>query len=101
MPIDSVDTYYTNIKNNINNNLDSLSTIDTKNMSLLEKDNIQSHLLLEIQDKQKLLLTRSRMLQISTDRNSYKLKIIYILISVAILLFIISIVIFIFLRKNK
>ena len=46
--------------------------ITQKNNELLEKQKIEMNQLKEIQEKEKLLLTRSRMLQIAQDRNSYK-----------------------------
>jgi hypothetical protein len=98
--VTSLSTYYSNITSNITPDLNALSNIDNKNTNLLKKEEIQLELLKDIEDTEKILLTRSRMLQISTDRNSYKLKIIYLLISIAILIFIINIAIFIFLRKK-
>ena len=50
----------------------TLSDIQTKNQQLLKKQQIQKEQLLEIQEKEKLLLTRSRMLQIVQDKNSFK-----------------------------
>jgi hypothetical protein len=55
-----------------------------------------------ITHKEKLLLTRSRMLQISQDRNSYKKKIIYSLIALIFFIFIITLVIYVYYtRKMK
>ena len=42
----------------------------------------------DIQDKMQLVATRDRMLQLSQERNSYKKKIIYVLITIVITLII-------------
>jgi hypothetical protein len=56
--------------------------------------------LTEIEDKEKLLLTRARMLQISQDRNAYKKKIIYTFIAAIFGIFILTLVIYVlFVRK--
>jgi len=81
--------------------------LNTKNNELLRKQQIQINQLKEIEDKEKLLLTRSRMLQISQDRNSYKKKIIYALIAVIFLIFILTLVMYVLytrkigMAKNK
>jgi hypothetical protein len=64
--------------------------IDVKNNTLLQKQQIQDSQMKEIENKEKLLLTRARMLQISQDRNSYKTKIIYTLLAILIVIFIIN-----------
>ena len=51
-----------------------LNELQEKNQVLEHKKMIQLNQLREIQEKEKLLLTRSRMLQIAQDRNSYKKK---------------------------
>jgi hypothetical protein len=94
--------YYNLIENNIKLQGDTLDDIQSKNNELMEKQEIQINQLKEIQDKEKLLLTRSRMLQISQDRNAYKKKIIYSLIALIFLIFIITLVIYVyFSRKMK
>ena len=70
------DTYQQTINNIQQMNL-SLSDIESKNSSIRDKQQRQIEQLKEIEDKEKLILTRSRMLQISHDRNSYKNKVIY------------------------
>jgi len=77
-----------------------LSSINNKNNTIERKQFILNELNNSIEKKQKLLLTRSRMLQISTDRNSYKLKLIYSLIGLAIAIFIIILIIY-FILKQK
>ena len=52
-------------------------------------------------NRKKLFLTRSRMLQISRDKNAYKLKIIYTLLALIIFIFIASLGIFVFLKKGS
>ena len=54
----------------------------------------------EIEDKEKILLTRSRMLQISQDRISYRKKIIYSLLAVVFAIFIIMITLYVLFFKN-
>ena len=71
-------------------NTTAASQIGIKNNTLLEKQQIQDSQMKEIENKEKLLLTRSRMLQISQDRNSYKTKIIYTLLAILIVIFIIN-----------
>jgi hypothetical protein len=97
----SVDDYYTKLSGSQAADLSNLQKNETKNGTLLKKESIQLNLLTDIQNKEKLLLTRSKMLQISSDRNSYKLKIIYGLLSVAIAFFILNILIYVFLSKKK
>jgi hypothetical protein len=76
--------------------------LSNKNIELYEKKKIQLNQLREIEDKEKLLLTRARMLQISQDRNSYKKKIIYTFIAIIFAIFIITLVIYVlFLKKNS
>jgi hypothetical protein len=76
--------------------------IQLKNQQLMQKQQIQKEQLLEIQEKEKLLLTRSRMLQIVQDKNSFKKKIIYTLLSIIFLIFIISLALYVyFLRTVK
>ena len=79
-----------------------LDDITQKNNELLEKQKIEMDQLKEIQEKEKLLLTRSRMLQIAQDRNSYKKKIIYTLIALIFLIFIFTLALYVyFTRKIK
>ena len=79
-----------------------LDNIAQKNQDLVEKQIIEMNQLREIQEKEKLLLTRSRMLQIAQDRNSYKKKIIYTLIALIFLIFIFTLALYVyFTRKIK
>ena len=96
-----VDDYYSKVTTGANNENTALSEVNNKNSFLLEKEKIQNQILYEIESKEKLLLTRSRMLQISQDRNSYKQKLIYTSIASAIAIFILVIVIFSIIRKGK
>lgn len=96
--------YIDNIKNSIHKQFElqqmSLQELNTKNQELYKKQEIQLNQLKEIEDKEKLLLTRSRMLQISQDRNAYKKKIIYSLIAVIFAIFIFTLVMYVlFIRK--
>ncbi len=75
--------------------------IDAKNAELLLKQNRQQEQLQEIDEKTKLILTRSRMLQLSQEKNIYKKKIIYTLISILLFLFIVTLSTYVFFSKKK
>jgi len=75
-------------------------TIVNKNQLLMEKNNINLEQEKAIQDKQKLLLTRARMLQLSRDKNAYKLKIIYTLIAIILVIFTIVLGVYSFPKKK-
>jgi hypothetical protein len=95
-----INTYFDQIRNNIQLQGISLRELSNKNDELYKKQQIQLNQLKEIEDKEKLLLTRSRMLQISQDRNAYKKKIIYSLIAVIFAIFIFTLVMYVlFIRK--
>ena len=95
-----INTYFDQIRNNIQLQGVSLRELSNKNDELYKKQQIQLNQLKEIEDKEKLLLTRSRMLQISQDRNAYKKKIIYSLIAVIFAIFIFTLVMYVlFIRK--
>ena len=76
------------------------SAIGMKNKNLLEKNKINLDQEKAIVSKQKLFLTRARMLQVSRDKNSYKLKIIYTLLAFILFTFIASLGIYVFLKKG-
>jgi len=99
--IQEVDNYYSSITTGANNENTELLAVNNKNSVLFEKQKIQMQLLEEIENKEKLLLTRSRMLQISQDRNSYKKKLIYTSIASAIAIFILVIIVYGIIRKRK
>ena len=82
----------------INENIQD--AIGQKNLNLIEKNRINLEQEKAIYDKNKLFITRSRMLQVSRDKNSYKLKIIYTLLAVIILIFIASLGIYVFMSKK-
>lgn len=77
------------------------STISEKNNNLIQKNKINLQQEIAIADKQKLLLTRSRMLQISMDKNAYKTKIMYTLIAIILFIFISTLGIYAFVSKKK
>lgn len=77
------------------------SSIGQKNKNLIEKNQINLEQEKAIMDKNKLFLTRSRMLQVSRDKNAYKLKIIYTLLACIILIFMASLGIYVFLKSKK
>lgn len=92
--------YVKQIQDNMVTQSGIMSQLRTKNSELEDKQKIQMNQLKEIEDKEKLLLTRSRMLQISQDRNSYKKKIIYSLLAVIFAIFILALVMYVlFVRK--
>tara|TARA_Y200000002_G_C22639549_1_gene646307 strand:+ start:653 stop:1003 length:351 start_codon:yes stop_codon:yes gene_type:complete len=82
----------------INNS--TTQAIAMKNANLIEKNKINIEQEKAIIDKQKLFLTRARMLQVSRDKNSYKLKTVYTLLALIIFIFIASIGVFTFLKKG-
>lgn len=79
----------------------NLSNIQVKNRELLKKQVRQQQQLRELEDKEKLILTRSRMLQIAQDRNAYKQKIIYSFIALILLIFICTILIYVFFTRKS
>jgi hypothetical protein len=102
--------FYTNvdsIQNDINNILtdstvSGISTdIQEKNTELALKQKRKMEQESEIQEKNKLILTRSRMLQLSQERNIYKKKIIYTLIAIILLLLVLTLASYVFLNKKS
>lgn len=83
----------------VNSNIDS--TINEKNNNLIQKNKINLEQEIAIADKQKLFLTRSRMLQVSMDKNAYKTKIMYTLIAIILFIFIGTLGIYAFLSKKS
>ena len=75
-------------------------SIAQKNLNLIDKNEINLEQEKAIIDKNKLFLTRSRMLQVSRDKNAYKLKIIYTLLALILLIFTASLGVYIFFRKK-
>lgn len=75
-------------------------SIITKNTNLIEKNKINLEQEKAILDKQKLFLTRSRMLQLSRDKNAYKTKVIYTLLALIIFILVASLGIYVFLKKT-
>ncbi len=78
----------------------SLTEIQEKNQELNEKRLRQIEQMKEIEEKEKLILTRSRMLQIAQERNSYKKKIIYSLIAAILAIFIFTILMYVFYTRK-
>lgn len=100
-------TYTSNLNNLMtasNQNLSMVKTtynnISAKNAELLEKQNAQKEQIKEITDKEKLISTRIRMLQVVQTRNAYKKKIIYSLIALILFLFIGTIMIYVFFTRK-
>ena len=75
-------------------------SINAKNTNLIEKNKINRDQEKAILKKQKLFLTRSRMLQVSRDKNAYKTKIIYTLLALILFIFMASLGIYVFLKKT-
>ena len=94
-------TYSQQIKDNMKFQENTINNLNLKNQELIDKQRIQHEQLKEIEDKEKLLLTRSRMLQISQDRNSYKKKIIYTLIAVIFAIFLLCLVLYVLFSRKK
>lgn len=78
----------------------SLNDINSKNQAIIDRQTRQAEQLNEISEKEKLILTRSRMLQISQDRNAYKKKIIYSLIALILFIFIATIMIYVLFKRK-
>jgi len=77
------------------------NSINAKNTNLIEKNKINLEQEKAIIDKQKIFLTRARMLQLSRDKNAYKTKIIYTLLALIIFIFMASLGIYVFLKKGS
>ncbi len=73
----------------------------TTEQDILNMKQIQTEQLSAIQDKEQLLVNRSRMLQIAQDRNAYKTKVIYTLIAIIFLIFILILYIYVMYNKNR
>ena len=95
-----INTYEDKINSKLNSQSEAIRELEIKNEELADKQNIQMQQLKEIEDKEKLLLTRSRMLQISQDRNSYKSKIIYLLFVAIFIIIIIILMFYTFFKRN-
>jgi hypothetical protein len=95
-----VNKYTDDLQKDLSSQSNYLSNINQKNNIIANKHEIQLNQLREIEDKEKLLLTRSRMLQIAQDRNTYKTKIIYTLIAIIFGLFILILFIYTLLKKK-
>ncbi len=61
----------------------------------------QKQQLNEIDEKNKLILTRARMLQLSQEKNSYKKKIIYSLIAIILLILILTLSTYVYFSRKK
>lgn len=85
-------------KNNIISQAKSInnlnSTIDDKRQRLIRQEE-------EIAEKQKIILTRNRMLNIAQANNSYNNKMIYVLISIIFGFFIIMLLMYVHKNKHK
>ena len=87
---------------------DTTNTLNSQMQAISAKDNEidlkkkrQKQQLLEIREKQKLILTRDRMLQITQERNVYKKKIIYTLIAFIIATFVFMLVCYVYFNKKQ
>ena len=81
-------------------NSQSIDVINNKNQILIEKNRIQESQLKALSDKEKILLTRSRMLQVAQDRNSFRTKVMYSLIALIIVICIITLFVFAMSKKK-
>jgi predicted PurR-regulated permease PerM len=95
-----LDGTQTTLQNIIDTQNQSMTEIQAKNEQLAQKKLRQIEQIKEIEEKQKLVLTRSRMLQIAQERNNYKKKIIYSLIAAILAIFIITIFIYVFFTRR-
>ncbi len=103
-------TDMTNYQNSLNESISQIQVdsedmidddIDAKNQELLEKQMRQKQQLNEIDEKNKLILTRERMLQLSQEENSYKKKIIYSLIAIILLILILTLSTYVYFSRKK
>ncbi len=103
-------TDMTNYQNSLNESISQIQVdsedmidddIDAKNQELLEKQMRQKQQLNEIDEKNKLILTRARMLQLSQEKNSYKKKIIYSLIAIILLILILTLSTYVYFSRKK
>jgi ABC-type multidrug transport system permease subunit len=87
----TIKNYDKQIQNNISlhNNLNQ--ELNYKDRELRKKRYLEMNQEKAILNKNELLLTRTRMLQISNDKMSYKKKIIYMLITIIFIIFIVLI----------
>ena len=79
----------------MSNNLDDLEVVSQINQATLlntELVNKQMQQNFEIQEKEKLLYTRNRMLQLSYEENMFKKKILYCLLAILLLFVVIGVV---------
>jgi len=74
-------------------------TISSKNTNLVEKNTINLEQEKAIVDKEKIFLTRARMIQVSKDKNAYKTKVIYTLLALIIFILMSTLGIYVFLKK--
>ena len=96
-----IKSYYDQIRQNISLQNLSLSNLENRSKELSKKQEIRINQLKEIEDKKNILLTRSRMLQVSLDRNAYKKKIIYGLLVIIFGIFISCLILYIIFIKKK
>jgi septal ring factor EnvC (AmiA/AmiB activator) len=75
--------------------------INNANKSLIEKRKQLEQMNSHIKDKIKLIETRNRMLQVSIEKNNYKKKVIYTLISVILAIIIIMLVAYVYFNNKK
>ncbi len=103
-----IGTYYTNLQNQIQDAINSSSGLDddaTQQMDDMDKQILlrnerQQEQLKEIQEKQKLVLTRSRMLQIAQEKNIFKKKIIYTLLAIILIILILTLCAYVYISKK-
>jgi hypothetical protein len=87
-----------NLQENIKNTTQTIQDRETEIMNKIERTKLQER---EIEDKKKLIETRNRMLQISQEKNIYKKKIIYTLISIIIAISLMIIVGYSFFNRHN
>lgn len=84
---------------NNSNIIHNTKLINEKDKELQDKITRTAQQEKEIEYKKKLIATRNRMLQLSQEKNVYKKKVIYSLLSIIILFIIIMIVIYVYFNK--
>lgn len=89
-------------RNRISNFIRSQDTdIQGFDESLKQKKEQLEALNKQIENKMKLIETRNRMLQVSIEKNNYKKKVIYTLISIILAIIIIMLVAYVYFNKKK
>lgn len=92
------DNYIDLVRQNIE--MQKVGLINSVSNNILEKQELQMNQLKEIQEKENLLQVRVKMLQIAQERNAYKRKIIYTMVSLIFFFLILIFVIYVLYKRR-